>query len=37
MWFKTTLFRVFFLKKKGNEFDNNPKMGYDNKNKLTQV
>ena len=39
MWFKTELFQFFFFvfEKKGNEFENNPKMGYDNNNKLIQV
>jgi hypothetical protein len=34
---KRHCFGFFFWKKKGNEFDNNSKMGYDNNNKLTQV
>jgi len=38
MWFKMHCFDIFcFFEKKGNEFDNNLKMGYDNNNKLTQV
>ena len=34
---KCTVLIYFFFEKKGNEFDNNLKMGYDNNNKLTQV
>jgi hypothetical protein len=34
---RTVSIYFVFLKKKGNEFDNNLKMGYDNNNKLTQV